>query len=222
MVSEDVSDIVEELRVFLRAHPDFLYHNQEILQELTLPHLGLGSASSLLERQVQTLRQERNALQNRIALLLETAQQNVLLAAHLSNLAAALLTARDSSGTVSAILDQLKGGFQVEAVTLVTVHPAETLPKSRTIPAAALEELRGGTPGAAAGITPPPALLLQLFPDSPEKLRSFALIPLEGQHFLGAIVLASRDPERYVPGAGTDLLDQIARLASTALDRCLS
>ncbi len=223
MGSEEGTNLAEELRGFLRANPDFLFHEQELLQELTLPHLGLGAASSLLERQVQTLRQERNTLQNRIALLLETAQQNALLASHLGNLATALLAARDCSGTVSAILDQLRGGFQVEAIALVTVHSAAPLPRVRTVPAATLEELRGGNSGAATGITPSAGVRQQLFPDTPPgELHSFALIPLEGQHLLGAIVLASRDPERYVPGAGTDLLDQIACLASTALERCLS
>ncbi|WP_040429487.1 DUF484 family protein [Acidithiobacillus thiooxidans] len=41
----------EQVRQYLLEHPQYLWDQEDLLLSLTLPHVGRGSASSLLERQ---------------------------------------------------------------------------------------------------------------------------------------------------------------------------
>jgi len=214
-------DEAQQVRDFLRKHPDFLWTEEALLTEITLPHLGLGSASSLLERQVQALRQEKTVLQQRIAALLGAAQQNAVLARHLGDLAMALLRAQDCLAVVDVTRRHLREVFQVEHQAWLVAHSgfpvksAVTLDSERCRPLLAM-----ASAGARTGLELPPDVRRQLFEAPGAGLRSFAIIPLEGKCLGGAILLGSQHPDRYGADTGSDLLEQIGRLVSAALDRC--
>lgn len=214
-------DDAQQVRAFLRKHPEFLWTEEELLTEITLPHLGLGSASSLLERQVQALRHENLLLQQRIAALLGAAQQNAVLARHLSDLAMALLRAQDCIAVVELTRRHLSEVFQVEQQAWLVAHSdfpvtgAVALEAERSRPLLAM-----AIAGARTGLELHPDLRRRLFEAPGAGLRSFAIIPLDGNCLSGGIVLGSQHPDRYGADAGSDLLEQIGRLVSAALDRC--
>ncbi|MGC8467150.1 MAG: DUF484 family protein [Acidithiobacillus sp.] len=211
----------EQVRAFLRKHPEFLWTEEALLTEITLPHLGLGSASSLLERQVQALRQEKALLQQRIAALLGAAQQNAVLARHLGDLAMALLRARDCIEVVALTRRHLREVFQVEQQAWLVARSDFPVQESAELePELRRPLLAMAVAGARTGLELHPDLRRQLFEAPGAGLRSFAIIPLEGSCLSGGIVLGSQHPDRYGADTGSDLLEQIGRLVSAALDRC--
>lgn len=214
----------EQIRQYLLEHPRFLWDQEELLLALTLPHVGRGSASSLLEKQTQVLRDENSRLQQRISALLNAAQQNAALGLHLSDLATELLHTPDCSTTLNTVLTRLREGFQVEALAMIARAPVPGLPEFTVLEPDDLQGILDGVlpSRAATGLTLTPALRNILFDGVGPTLESFALIPLVGQHLQAGIILGSQNPERYAEDAGADLLNQIARLVTAALDRCLT
>ena len=214
----------DQVLAYLRRHPQFLWDQEDLLLTLTLPHVGRGSASSLLERQAQLLREENLRLQQRISALLGAAQQNAALGLHLSDLATELLQTPDCTTTVNTVITRLREGFQVEEMALIARAPVAGLPQFLPLEQADFQEILNGLPllRAATGLTLSPTLRSTLFGAAGAGLASFALIPLAGQHLQGGILLGSQHPGRYAEDAGADLLDQIARLVTAALDRCLT
>ena len=214
----------DQVLAYLRRHPQFLWDQEDLLLTLTLPHVGRGSASSLLERQAQVLREENLRLQQRISALLGAAQQNAALGLHLSDLATELLQTPDCTTTVNTVITRLREGFQVEEMALIARAPVAGLPQFLPLEQADFQEILNGLPllRAATGLTLSPTLRSTLFGAAGAGLASFALIPLAGRHLQGGILLGSQHPSRYAEDAGADLLDQIARLVTAALDRCLA
>ncbi len=215
----------EAVLAYLRAHPDFLWDQEDLLAAMTLPHVGRGSAVSLLERQIALLRQQNGQLHQRIDAVLSVVRQNAELGASLLDLAVALLQSLDCGGVLEVVQRHLRDHFHVEYLALVT---REALPgvvgQAAILAEADFRGLSVLAPAAraASGIALEPGLRSDLFGGEGASLASLALIPLRGDNAQGAIVLGSNDPGRYGPEAGVDVLDQIGRLVVAALDRCLA
>ncbi|MEY2342556.1 DUF484 family protein [Acidithiobacillus sp. IBUN Pt1247-S3] len=207
-----------QCRTYLQAHPEFLVHEPDLLQELTLPHLGVGSASSLLERQVQRLRDERDHLQRCVDNLLDQARRQSDLGRHLSRLAVELLLAVNPDACVAALYRSLDEDFAVESSALLAC------PESGLLDAIAIDESTWqrlvGDREAQAGVQLSEDDLRQYFPAAEHAPSSVASISVQAQDCRGVILLASQDPERYSADMATDLLEQISRLFSAALHRC--
>ena len=211
-------DAAVQCRAYLQAHPEFLLHEPNLLQELTLPHLGVGSASSLLERQVQRLRDERDHLQRCVDNLLGQAQRQTDLGRHLGRLAVELLLAENGDDCVAALHRSLSEDFAVESSALLACA-GTCLPDAIGIDESTWQRLVGGQE-AQAGVALSEDDLRQYFPAADPAPASVASISVHGQDCCGVILLASQDPERYSADMATDLLEQISRLFSAALHRC--
>lgn len=211
-------DAAAQCRSYLRAHPDFFLREPDLLQELTLPHLGVGSASSLLERQVQRLRTERDRLQHCLDGLLQQAQRQDELTRHFGLLATDLLAAPSRSDCLAVVRRSLREDFGVETLVLLA-DSAAGLPDALDISPETWQRLGGERP-AQAGLSLNAEDLALFFAPPRQSPASLASISLRGRDFYGLLLLASADPHRYVPEMGTDLLAQISALVSAALDRC--
>ena len=66
---------VEQVVAFLRANRDFFVDNKFLLAELNLPHAS-GRAVSLVERQVDILRERNVVMRKRMNDLIHTARHN--------------------------------------------------------------------------------------------------------------------------------------------------
>lgn len=215
----------EAVLAYLRAHPDFLWDQEDLLAAMTLPHVGRGSAASLLERQTALLRQQNGQLHQRIDAVLSVVRQNAELGAGLLDLAVALLQSSDCREVLEVVQRHLRDHFHVEYLALVLREALPGVAGQAAILAEA--DFRGlsvlaPAARAASGIVLEPGLRSDLFGGEGASLASLALIPLRGDNAQGAIVLGSNDPGRYGPEAGVDVLDQIGRLVVAALDRCLA
>ncbi|MDN5865191.1 MAG: DUF484 family protein [Gammaproteobacteria bacterium] len=207
---------------YLLANPDFFQAHKALLTKLDIPHPA-GGAVSLVERQVDILRQETRRLERRLVEWMEIAQENDRLLGHLHGLAVALLAAVGHEERLRVLLHRMRDDFKADAVTLIVYEPAAAGP----LPAgcrhiarddAALKDL-----GASLGTGRPfcrvlnPALSRQLFPEADETLGSAAFVPVAAWATPGLLVLASTDPKHFHPALDTTYLSRLGALANAAL-----
>src|SRR5687767_3955104 len=73
--SEELSD--EAVAQHLQSHPDFFERQSTVLLKLRLPHQRQsGQTVSLVERQVEVLRERNQGLERRLGELMEVARAN--------------------------------------------------------------------------------------------------------------------------------------------------
>ena len=108
----------ETVADYLAEHPDFLHDHPDLLAELLIPH-ATGSAVSLIERQVQVLRDKHATAQRQLHQLVEVARDNDRLAERMHQLALALLDCMTLADVIGAVDAKLSGAFEADRVALL-------------------------------------------------------------------------------------------------------
>jgi len=217
-ITED--DIVQ----FLVNSPDFFERHADVLAsvQLTSPHAG--RAVSLLERQVEILRERLRQLELRTAEMIRHGQDNTALLQRLHRWTCGLLAVDAPDALPAAVIEGLQREFDVPMVALkvwgVDV-PWTNAPfaqgvsdDARAFASSLPQPYCGANPGVEA---------VQWLPD-PAAVASVALLPLRRavqQPAFGLLVLGSPDARRFQASAGTDFLARIGELAAVALGRLL-
>ena len=70
----------ESVAGYLQRNPEFFERHQAVLTRLKLPHSRGGSTISLVERQIEVLREKLAGLENKLAELVKVARANDALA----------------------------------------------------------------------------------------------------------------------------------------------
>ncbi|MEY4377354.1 MAG: hypothetical protein RJB26_1904 [Pseudomonadota bacterium] len=212
-----------DVAAFLKDDVDFFTRHEALLAQLRLPHARGGSAVSLVERQVDALREQKREADAKLRDFIAVARDNTALQEHIHRLACALITARSLEAVVTALERSLREDFQVRDFTLVLLQkPVPALGSSRLRFATAAETAACGLDAVLAQATPRCGNLRDsqrewLFPAHPGAIASAAVVPLGGGK-AGLLALASPDAARYHPGMSTDFLTRVAELVSAALD----
>jgi uncharacterized protein len=211
-----------ELLALLREDPELLARHPEILADLRIPHPA-GGAVSLLEHQVQVLRQRERALRGRMAELVENARDNEELGQRIHRLTLALIDCPGLDEVLATLYQSLREDFRADAAA-VRLFAAPAAPGNQ-----GMGELLGPGPEARAlylgvlGARRPVCgriggvLARGLFGDQASALGSAALVPLGAGEPFGLLGIGSRDPLRYHPGMGTVFLRQLAEVVSRML-----
>lgn len=212
----------EQVVAYLLAHPAMLTQHPKLLETLELKHAA-GSAVSLIERQVELLRNKNNRLEARIERLIDTARANERRAENVLRLARSLIRAPSLASIVAALRQSMREDFDVDEV-FVGVNAAGFK----------RHDIEGVVPLEAAGpivraydnfirtrliecgpIAEERARLL--FPKAAQPIRSAAVVPLEKEKNLGMLALGSRDAERFQPRQGKLFLEMCAELVAAAV-----
>ncbi len=215
----------QTVAAFLAEHPGFFTRHPELLADLRIPHAGTGRAVSLIERQVQVLRERKQTLERELRQFVAIARQNDQLNAGLHRFALAMFEAPAFDDVLTTAQDMLRHEFRLDAVTVrlrggPPDHPASVEPDDRRLDE--LLERAGGKPlcggGGDAGT------LDYLFGREAAEIRSCALIALGGRSgpaagLRGLLALGSRDPQRFQPEMGTVFLVQLGELLARGLAR---
>lgn len=211
-----------EVAAYLRAHPDFLSRFPELLESMELQHAS-GSAVSLIERQVEILRSRSQRLEDRLSTLLEAARDNEKRATSVHRLARTLIRAPTLAAAILGLQTSLREDFGVEDVFvgivgsllrrtdiegLVRLDPEgpimrafDNFFRTKLIECGPLAETHARL----------------LFPRATELPKSAAIVPLEKDKNLGMLVLASRDPLRFLPRQGRLFVEMTAELVAAAV-----
>ncbi|MDE3010160.1 MAG: DUF484 family protein [Pseudomonadota bacterium] len=210
----------QDVHDWLNAHPDFFEQHPELLASLSLPHPDTGQAVSLVERQMQALRERNRVLESRLAELIQIARDNDALSDKVQAFGLRMLAERSPERVVDGILDGLRDGFRIPHAALRVWLPGVGRgagPEHQPV-LAELREFAGGMRAPVCGQHPVYEVNRWFGEDAP-RLRSFALAPL-GTPAFGLLVLASEEPGRFYAEMGTTYLARLAELASAALLAC--
>jgi uncharacterized protein YigA (DUF484 family) len=213
---------------YLAATPEFFDRHAQLLAKIRLPDARSGTSTvSLLERQVEVLRERNRELERKVKDFMEVARENDVLGTRVLAMARRLIAAKDHASAVAAIESALREEFGAgQSVLVLTAGRApQGLAESRflrIVPAEA-PELRSFDTLFNAG-KPRCGQLRDsqrefLFGGDAGEIGSVALVPLGGKSGLGLLASGSHDSQRFNPTMSTEFLAHIGDLIAAALAR---
>lgn len=211
---------------YLEAFPEFFERNPALLQRLRLPDSrGSGTTVSLLEKQVDVLRDRNRMLEKRLAEFIEVARGNDDLAGKIHKLTARLVHARGIGPVVDAVEASLREDFDVQRSVLVLFREDEILAsrespfirlaKRESMDIRSFESLLGSDKPRCGQVRD--SQRDYLFGEGAVDVGSVALVPLgpAGRH--GLLACGATDSQRFNPTVSTDFLARIGELIAAAL-----
>jgi uncharacterized protein YigA (DUF484 family) len=89
---------------YLQTYPDFFERNGPLLAKLRLPHLrNVGSTVSLVERQVEVLRERNQSLERKLKELVDVARAKYSLAGRINSFTKRHIRARTKLETINSV-----------------------------------------------------------------------------------------------------------------------
>ncbi len=201
---------------FLEENPDYFQRHPDLLARISLAHEVGGRAVSLIERQVQVLRDENRNIQRQLRELLGNARDNDTLTARIHRFALAMVDARALDDALDDASDILRQEFNLDGVRLLVRGHAGAAGDDRQLDEL-LARAQDGKP--MCGEAPGAPTLRALFGEHATDIKTWAVISLGGASPFGAAALGSRDPYRFHAGMGTVFLSRIGELLTHALAR---
>jgi uncharacterized protein YigA (DUF484 family) len=213
----------ESIAAYLQHHPDFFERHQPLLARLRLPHVRGGSTISLVERQIEVLREKHAALEGKLADLVGVARGNDAIAEKLHRFTRRLLAARNRTDAVSAVEASLREDFDAFHSVLVLIGDhADAAPQRflRTIRPddANLKSFEtlfaSGKPRCGQARDSQREFL---FGSDANDIGSIALVPLGEKGSVGLLAIGSTDRDRFHPGMSTEFLARMGELIADSL-----
>jgi uncharacterized protein YigA (DUF484 family) len=217
---------------YLQAYPDFFERHVSLLAKLRLPHSRDTGAVSLVERQVEVLRERNQSLERKLKELVDVARANDALADRIHRLSQRLIRSHGLSAAISAIETSLREDFDaLHPVLVLFLEQAKDLKDLKDL--ASGRFLRTDDIGGA-GIKTFESLLQSgkprcgqirdsqrdyLFGEDSIDIGSVALTPLGIKGALGILAIGARDRDRFHPAMSTEFLSRIGELVTFALTR---
>jgi uncharacterized protein len=207
---------------YLKAHPQLLTNNPQLLETLELSH-SAGSAVSLIERQVELLRGKNARLEAHLNRLIDTARDNESRAENVLRLARNLIRAPSLANIVVGLRTSMREDFDVDEVFVgLNAGAYKRHDIDGVVP------IEAGGPIARAYDNFIRTRLIEcgpiaedkaklLFPKAEQPVLSAAVVPLEKEKNLGMLALGSREAERFKPRQGKLFLEMTAELVAAAV-----
>ena len=222
----------ERIERYLSLNPDFFERHQPLLSRMRLPHMRTGSTVSLVERQVEVLREQKGDSDRRLAEFVSVARANDQLADRIHRFTRRLMRAPNAQAALSTLEASLREDFDAFHSLLVLTAPIASLATVE------FEPFLRKLPPDDANIRSFEALLNTgkprcgqvrdtqrdyLFGPEASSIGSVALVPLSHNNgengSLGLLALGSAERERFHPGMSTEFLKRMGELIADALSR---
>jgi len=173
-----------------------LKKNPDILAEMQIPHLAGEGTTSLIERQVQVLREQNDVLKDQLKTYAVLASENEDLWLRFKDLAVMLVKNRSGDDLSDSLETWLKSEYSLSGVVINNESKQQlkqNLPKQEMVQKL-LEDMQ-----IQCGTDFPEELLKKLFKKDAEKVISCALIPLKNSKsdYCGLLALGSDNTERF-------------------------
>ena len=218
----------ERIERYLTLNPDFFERHLPLLARMSLPHVRTGSTESLVERQVEVLRDQKTDADRRLAEFIAVARANDQLAERIHRFTRRLLRASTTATALTAVEASLREDFDAFNCVLLLTAPIHSLREVE------LEPFLRKLPHDDANMRTFEALLATgkprcgqvrdsqrdfLFGPEAASIGSVALVPLGDGGSLGLLALGSAERERFHPGMSTEFLKRMGELITDALSR---
>jgi uncharacterized protein YigA (DUF484 family) len=208
----------EEIASYLKTHPEFFETYADLLADIYIPHPHGGRAISLTERQMLTLREKSQRVEDKLGELLQFGEENDAISGKLHRFALTLFAPPSLDALSRAIRERLLDIFAIPHAALRIWAGQPDEPGLVEFSEVSLElcsyvdKLPAPVCGHAADYG-----IRDWFGEDGPRLQSFALIPLRAEESFGLLALASEDPQRFYPEMGTLYLQRLGELVSAAL-----
>src|SRR6185369_16184176 len=113
----------ERIERYLTLNPDFFERHQALLARMRLPHMRTGSTVSLVERQVEVLRDQKSDADRRLAEFIAVARANDQLADRIHRFTRRLLRASNAVAALTAVEASLREDFDAFHSVLLLTSP---------------------------------------------------------------------------------------------------
>jgi uncharacterized protein YigA (DUF484 family) len=214
---------------YLQTYPDFFERNSPLLAKLRLPHLrDTGATVSLVERQVEVLRERNQSLERKLKELVDVARANDALADRIHRLSQRLIGAHTLLETIKAAETSLREDFDARnSVLVLFLEAARALDPApgRFLRTGHLSDPEIKTFESLLQAGKPRCGQIRdaqrdfLFGKDSVEIGSVALTPLGPKGALGILAIGASDAERFHPGMSTEFLSRIGELVTFALMR---
>ena len=217
----------EAVAKYLEDNPNYFESHPDILTAMTIPHRDNGSAISLIERQVQVLREKNLSLQQQLRELVTIARENDVLGERLHHFAVAMADAASLEDVLGTARDILRQEFKLDSVAMFLQTENEALLGRPEFMAmddkqfhtflkqyASKKPLCGGKYDSS--------IMTYLFGEGAAHIKSTALIMMRDARREGVLCLGSRDPHRFHAQMGTIYLSRLGELLISAVGRYLN
>ena len=211
-------DLTKTVVDYLSNNPDFFINHEDLLAQITVPH-DSGQAVSLVERQVQVLRDQLDGCSSQLKDLVEIARDNETLTERIHQLTLSLIGATTFDEVITALQDGLFDYFQADAVEVRLFSAGELdndgVPNEKQGVLGKLKEfLDTGRPVCGKLDD---KQLEYIFGPLAESTKSTAIIPIHHNDTYGILAIGSRSEDRFAPGKGTLFLGRLGEMVS----RCM-
>lgn len=211
-----------QVRDFLTNHPEFFDEHADLLAELQLSHAS-GKAVSLIERQVQTLREQNQDLKKRLLELVDVARDNDRLSERLHHLSLELIRAASLTELLDNLEHQLRNEFSADAIILHLPGLDESRQRETGARPLLIDDALKDRLSMPFKENKPLCGRLKedqvdfLFGDQAAAIESSAVIPLGENASEGLLVIGSREVNRFNPCMGTLFLTHLGELVTQLL-----
>jgi uncharacterized protein len=222
----------ERIERYLGLNPDFFERHQPLLARMRLPHMRTGSTVSLVERQVEVLRDQKTDADKRLSEFIAVARANDLLAERIHRFTRRLLRAPNAVTALASLEASLREDFDAFHSVLLLTAPIESLRAANHEPflrAVAPDDVHIKSFEALLSTGKPRCGQVRdsqrdyLFGPEAASIGSVALVPLSdnkgGNGSIGLLALGSAERERFHPGMSTEFLKRMGELITDALQR---
>ncbi len=197
---------------YLSNHPDFFNQFPDLLTTLNITHPHGTHAISITERQVLSMRDKVHILEGKLAELIQFGEENDSIAEKMHRLALDIISTRNMDSLLVELERHLRDGFAVPHHAIRIWNTPE-----QTVSESLRNEVDAQMHASCGTLRHDEAK--EWFGEAAAHLKSFAAIPLRGEHTVGLLVLASEDAKRFYPEMGTLYLDRLGQLVGAALTR---
>ena len=215
----------ETVAHYLQQNPEFFENHLPLLARLRLPHARGSSTISLVERQVEVLRERHATLEQKLADFVTVARANDAVAEKLHRFTRRLLRAQTRQSAIEQLEASLREDFDSFHSVLVLIGTQDAVEAQRFVRIVSAEDVNlksfeslftSGKPRCGQARDTQREFLFAA--DAPD-IGSVALVPLGDHGSLGLLALGSTDRDRFHPGMSTDFLARLADLISDVLSR---
>ncbi|MGX5221403.1 DUF484 family protein [Pseudomonas segetis] len=205
---------------YLRLHPEFFIDHDDLIPELRIPHQR-GDTVSLVERQVNLLRERNIDMRHRLSQLMDVARDNDRLFEKTRRLVLDMLDASSLEEIVSCVEDSLRSEFQVPFVSLI-LFSDNPLPVGRSMSSNEAHQAIGGLLAGGktiCGVLREHELAFLFGKSEAANVGSAAVVSITHQGTHGVLAIGSADPQHYKSSLGTLFLGYIAEVLARVLPR---
>jgi uncharacterized protein len=213
----------ESIAAYLQRHPEFFERHQAVLARLRLPHARGGSTISLVERQIEVLREKLAGLEGKLAELVRVARANDAIADRLHRFTRRLVRGMPRADALARIEAGLREDFDAFHASLILIGEGPEPEAPRFVRSVRADDpslksfeslFASGKPRCGQARDSQREFLF-----GPEGLEmgSVALLPLGEKGSVGLLGLGSADRDRFHPAMSTEFLSHMAELITDAL-----